>query len=814
MAAKAPSKAPRKARRRSRLGCFVRLVVVGTLLAILAGVGTVAGVVWHFSQDLPDIREAQDYRPRQLSRIYAADGSVIATLTDEHAIYRTVIGYDDIPQVMRDAILSAEDADFYEHPGVDWIGVARAVVINLRRGSMSQGASTITQQVVKNLVLSPERSFERKIREALLSFRLEDNLTKDEILTIYLNEVFFGVRYYGVEEASRYYFGHSARDLTLPEAALLAGLVQSPNRYNPYEHPERALERRSYVLRQMWEEGYVEEGAYREADDAPLELADRSAVDPWDGAVPWYTDAVRRELLEHFDADQIFTGGLHVHTALDLPTQLVVRDALQAGLRAFDGRHGFHTPYATVEGDEGIAAWRAEHHADVATVGLATDTQYRAVVLASDEAQTRMAIGPLEVELVRDPISRMRPDDRTWAELFAPGMVFTVTPVAAHPPGSTGDALPRVRFLPSAEGAAVVIDPSTRRVLALVGGYDFSMSPFHRAVQAARQVGSAFKPYVYGAAIDARVATPATIYQDQPVTFPMPGGQTWSPRNYDGRYLGSMSLRTALARSRNVIAVRVLDQVGLGPAQAFARDLGIEAPLTDNLTMALGSAEITPLEMTNAMATLATGGVWAEPVLIVAVRDGAGGTLYEAPDVSEPRVDPAVAWLTTSMMRSVVDRGTATRARTVGHPAAGKTGTTNDARDAWFVGFTPQRVAGVWVGRDDNATLGRGENGSATALPIWVDLMTRLHESLEVVPFADPPDGIVAVDIDPATGLLARPGQDDAEREYFLAGTEPRSVAPAPDERATDDVLLHGGAGGQGGTDDDEPTTDGAFDGF
>lgn len=767
------------------------------MAAVIAGLGGAAWLYHEFGRELPDISSVGDYRPKQVTRIHAADGSVVATLTDGDAIYRTVLSYDEMPQVMRDAILAAEDAEFYSHPGLDFVGLVRAMVTNVRRGELRQGASTITQQVVKNLVLSPERTIRRKVQEAILAFRLEDRLTKDEILTIYLNEVFFGSRYYGVEEASRYYFGHSASDLALEEAALLAGLVQSPNRYNPHFHPEEAIARRGYVLRQMWEKGFIEESSYREASDAPLVLDPNRGAAPLEGRFQWYVDAVRRELLEELPAEVVFAGGLRVETALDVDAQLAAEQALAAGLRDFDSRHGLHTPFRTLTSDDAIAEWRREHHGDLASLGLRADREYRAVIVEHTDDASVVAIGPYLANLRRTPLDRLVPDERGWDELFPPGSVFTVVGTENAPADRLSPDTPEVTVAipPLAQAALVAIDVDTRRVIALVGGYDFEESPFNRAIQAQRQVGSAFKPIVYGAALRERVATPATIFLDQPVTFPMPRGETWQPRNYDGEFRGPMSLRDALASSRNVIAVRVLDLVGLDAAHAFSRDVGIASPLTDNLTLALGSAELTPLEITNAFATFPAGGQTASPVFIERVSTRAGDILLEADSSPSAGIDPAVAWLTTSLMRSVVERGTGTAARAVGHPVAGKTGTTNGARDAWFLGFSQHIATGVWVGRDDNGELGRGETGGRSALPIWVNFMTATHEHLDQRDFEIPETGIASAAVDPATGLLARPGAPSTI-EYFLDGSQPREYAPAASDRAIRDVLLDGGAGG------------------
>ncbi len=768
------------------------------MLGVVLAIGGAYAIIRTYGRDLPTIDTARDYQPKQVSRIYSASGEVVATLVDGDAQYRTLLAFEDIPQVMRDAIIAAEDADFYSHPGLDYIGLTRAMITNVRRGELRQGASTITQQVVKNLVLSPERTIRRKVQEALLAFQLEARLSKDEILTIYLNEVFFGSRYYGVEEASRYYFGHGAETLALEEAALLAGLVQSPNRYNPHFHPDEALARRGYVLRQMWEKGFIEEGAYREADDAPLTLDPRHGVGTYEDQFPWYVDAVRRDLLERFPAELVFSGGLTVETALDIDLQNAAEEAVRAGLRAFDGRHGFHTPFRRFESDEEVAEWRVESEGDLASLGLRPDREYRAVILDHDEERTLVGIGPYLATLSREPLSRVRPDDGAWEELFPLNTAFTVTTARAYGPDVLSETDPGevvVTLLPSAEASLVSIDPVTRHVVALVGGYDFATSSFNRAIQARRQVGSAFKPIVFGAAIRARTITAGDVFFDQPVTFPLPNGRTWQPRNYDGRFLGPMSVRRALAQSRNVIAVRILDQLGLEPAYQFARDLGIDTPLTDNLTLALGSAEMSPLQVASAFTTIAAGGIRDQPLFVLKVSDARDNVLYEPQHTPEQTVDPASAWLTTSLMASVVEGGTGSRARAVGHPVAGKTGTTNGARDAWFVGFTRHLVTAVWIGRDDNEELGRGEAGGASALPVWTDFMTTAHEGREVLQFDRPETGLVSATIDPATGLLARPSQSGTT-EWYLSGTEPTTFAPDTAERGIEDILLEGMNGG------------------
>lgn len=594
---------------------------------------------------------------------------------------------------------------------------------------------------------------------------------------------------------------------------MLAGLAQSPNRYNPYRNPERALERRAYVLRQMYEKAFIEEGEYRAADSAPLELVDPELRNPYIGRFGYYTDAVRREMLTRFDADDIFGGGLRVYTALDIAAQTEAQRALRAGLREYDGRHGWLRPLEVLTGDGAAARYRAANHRDILETGLLPDREYRAVVLRSDDDATVLGIGPAEVLLDRSSAARMRADETVlWDTVFVPGTVYTVITPAAVDAALLADADPnnvRVSLQPAAEGAAVVLDPTNRHVLALVGGYDFATSAFNRAVQARRQVGSTFKPFVYAAAVAARVATPATIYADQPVTFPMPAGRTWSPQNYDGQYEGPMSLRTALARSRNVIAVRVLDQVGVGPVANLARNVGLDGEIPDNLTLALGSLETTPLELANAFASFPAQCNYREPILITRVDNATGDSLFVADDVVAPILDPATCYIAHSMMRSVVEGGTAARARSLNRELAGKTGTTNAARDAWFVGYSADLLTAVWIGRDDNETLGRRESGGSTALPVFIDLMGALLESREPQSFADMPVGVSTVRIDAATGLRARPNQEDARDEYFLPGTEPRDIAPSATDRSVTDILQNLGA-----PTTEEARDDGVFDGF
>ena len=761
------------------------LLLTGFVCFLLAVI-TVASGVWYYSRDLPDINTIDDYQPKQLARVYSTDGELIELWTDDDLIYRRLVPVAEIPEVMRIAVLAAEDADFYSHRGLDFPGLLRAIWTNVRSGRMSQGFSTITQQVVKNLVLSPERTIRRKIQEVLLAFRLEERLTKDEILGLYLNEVYFGGNRYGVEEASRYYFGKGVAEITLPEAALLAGLLPSPARYNPFRHPEPALERREYVLRQMWEKGFIPESAYRSALEAPLELANNSY--PHLGAAPHFTAAVREQLVESLGEERLLTGGLDIYTTISLDHQYAAQDALRMALHEYDDRHDLFEPDRRLA-EEDIESFRRQFNT---RDGVRQGTEYEAVVLEVGESSLRLGLGWYDIDLEVGEHSRLNPDGTALSESMQRGDVLSViagqtTDKDALDVDPTAGAF---TLSPSAEAAFVAIDPRNRHVLAMVGGYDFGTSWFNRAVQARRPCGSAYKPFIYGAALADGLVTPASMVRDEPTPFRLPGGRMWNPQNSDGEYLGSIPLRTALARSRNVVSVRLLEELGLQRAGEIAQAVGIHTPLTDNLTAALGSTEMPVLELVNAYATIASGGEAHEPLLVSHVLDSAGEVVLN--NRYEPRqgLDPAVAYVLTSLMTSVIEDGTGRRARALERPAAGKTGTTNEARDAWFVGFVPQLVAGGWVGFDDYRPLGRHEYGGRAALPMWLHFMQTVLADEEIEEFVQPEHGVVTRRIDPATGLLAQPDTDDFVMEIFIEGTEPTRYAPIRSTGPIDRVLL------------------------
>ncbi|MCB9625795.1 MAG: PBP1A family penicillin-binding protein [Sandaracinaceae bacterium] len=746
---------------------LLKLALVLVVVGVLAGVGVVA----YYSRDLPDVATLRAYDPPQITRVVDRHGTVIGELYDER---RTVIPIERIPRVMVLAMLASEDADFYRHPGVDYLGIARAVGRDLIAGRAAQGASTITQQVVKLLLLSPERTFSRKVRELILAYRVEAELSKDEILHLYLNHINFGQGRYGVQEAAQYYFGKNAENLTLAEASLLAGIPQAPARLNPRRHPEAARRRQLYVLGQLeskreayWPDLSVEDvAAAREAEVQLVDLPEPG------GSAPEVMALAREALRAQVDDAAYRRGGFTVHTSIDLPLQQATRAAVRGGLEAIDARHGYRGP---------LHAGRGANPTVDGALRLGRTYPGRVVSRDTQGAQLLVDVGGTQVSVALEDTARYNPSGLS-AEAFAEeGARVQVSLLQLPSEDDDGPAPARLELGP--EAAAVVIDPRTRDVLAVVGGYDDGAG-FNRALQAVRQPGSTFKAFVYGLGIQSRRYTPATLVIDAPAVY-----DQWQPQNFETwRHRGPIRLRDALAGSVNVVAVRVIEELEPSAVAAFAARLGITTELDPSIALALGASGVRPIEMTNAYATFAAGGRWA-PTRIVTRIEGPSGDL-PLPAAEAPRdvMTPAEAYVLTSMLTSVVESGTAQRARALRRPAAGKTGTSNDACDAWFIGYTPTVVTGVWVGFDDRRPIGRNETGGRAALPIWLEIMRAAHDGPPVdFPM---PSGVVSASIDPATGLLAYTGMEGARSEVFLEGTVPTEEARRPEVAAPDAYLL------------------------
>lgn len=818
-------KAPKTSRSRTGPGSskwrrWLVRVLVAAALSVLLGALVVAGVLLYFSSTLPPLDDLARYQPPQVTRLTDRNGVVVADLYKER---RTVVPFERIPPAARQAFLAAEDADFYQHPGMDLAGLLRAFWANLKAGRVVQGGSTITQQVIKTFVLGPERSYTRKIRELLLAFRLESNLTKDQILFLYLNQIYFGHGRYGIQEASRFYFDKDVAELGLAEAAVLASLPKSPGNYSPVVHPERARGRRNWVLSQMVRNDMIGSGRAEKAKAEPLAVVGRS-VDFFSLA-PYYAEHCRRQLEQALGSERLLEGGLRVELALDLDLQRKAQQAVADGLRRVDRRQGYRGPLGRLspteierlhqalddeladgdvwslqssagDAEDEAPAWRAEAVAWQQRVRVRVPVTR--IVGEGRGARAVLDLGSAEVEIDRAAVEwarefspvRWTRKPRSVGEVLAPGDVVEV-----ELERDARDAISaRLSQPPLVQGALVAIEPQTREVVAMVGGSDFRRTPLIRAVQSKRQPGSAFKPVVYAAAVDKGLITPASVLMDSPEVYRAVAANAWKPRNYEREFVGPVSVRHALAHSINTIAVKLASQLGPARIIRVARDLGIVSELRPNLSLALGSSEVTPLELTNAYATFADHGRYVSPVFIRSV-EGPGGETLDWPAPEQRQALPAaVAYVVTSLLQSVIESGTGRRALRLQRPLAGKTGTANQQRDGWFVGYAPDLTCGVWVGFDDHARLGRGwASGAGTALPIWLQFMEQGLAERPRREFSAPP-GVVFARIDPDNGLLAPAQMAGARFEVFVAGTEPRAVS----SRAVDEAAGAGGLTSEG----------------
>lgn len=787
---------------------------LGGLLLGAVGAAALAFMFWRYGSDpaLPAIQSIGDYQPNQVTRIAARDGRVIGELFVER---RTYVPYELVPELVVNAFVAAEDANFFQHAGLDYLGMLRAALINLRSGETRHGASTITQQVVKTFLLSPERTYKRKVQEIILARRLERALSKEDILSLYLNQIYFGHGRYGVLEGARYYFGKDLDDLGAGEAALLAGLVQSPENISPRKpaNRERAKRRQQYVLEQMVHRGYLAEDVARKWINEPIRIVKEPF--PHLGIAPEWIGLARQELVDRYGEERLATLGGKVVTTADLDIQDAAVQALHQGLHDYDARRGYGRPVERIKADK-IEAEVTKLAKRLPRGGPKPGEEYLAVVREVHPADGELVVDlgnwKAAVRVSSDAEPRYNPKGKALNERFAAGDVVRVmVPRKAPAEGAEGPKhAQRTAVLASGpEGAVVVIDPETREVQALVGGYDVDVSEFDRASQARRQPGSTFKPLVYAAALASGRYTPATIVNDAPEVYNL-----WKPKNYkDAAFEGPVRLRHALARSINTVAIRVLSDLGPETVVELARRMGISSKLPSELSLALGSGEVTPMELTGAFAVLAGGGTATPPRMIREISGVRGEQVEQVEPAGEQVLSPEVAYVSVDMMLSVITEGTAAPARDLGMPVAGKTGTSNDSRDAWFVGMTPGYVVGVWIGFDDNRTLGGRESGGKTALPVYIELMKRIGKSERNARWSMPAN-VVSLQVDRATGLLAPAGAPEASvyTEVFIAGTEPTEYAPAPDEVAAENIIQDEYAD-EYGDGDDSAGDDGAGDG-
>ena len=747
----------------------LRRVVVTALFAAAIVGGALLGVFLAFESDLPQVTSLEEFQPNIITQVFAADGSVIGEFAIEK---RVVVQFRDIPPVLRNAIVAVEDADFWKHIGINLWRVPGAAIANLRSGRYSQGFSTLTMQLSRLLFLTPEKTPERKVKEIILAFQIEKNFTKEEILTLYCNQVYFGHGNYGVEAASRFLFGKPVKDLALEEAALVAGMAQSPIRQSPIENPERALLRRNHVLDRMAEEKYITTEEAEAAKRKPLGLRPRREPP---SIAPHFLEEVRKYLEKEYGSQRIYQGGLRVYTTLDPNAQKLAVRALRDGLRVLDRRaRGFVKPEASVLTKDGLLP--EPLRLDEWDWPFLEGDVVRGVVLASDRMSAVVQLG--------DYKSRLFPADIAWtrrtnvADVLPRGAIAPFKVVSLSDASGRKEAKLALEQEPKVEGAFLALDVKTGAVRAMVGGYDFETSKFNRATQAMRQVGSAFKPIVYAAALETLGYTPATILVDSPLSFPNPWNNTvWTPQNYDGAFLGPIPLRKAIEQSRNIPAVRTMQAVGVEKGIEYARKLGLQGELPPYLPIALGAGEATLTEMTAAFATFANQGLRMKPFLIERITDRDGNVIEQNLPRATDALRADTAFILTSLLRGVAEHGTAARARRLHRPIAGKTGTTNDFTDAWFIGYEPALAAGVWVGFDEKKdSLGRGETGAEAALPIWMEFWEKAMGShpIEEYPI---PGNVVFVPVD-EMGRPGLPGAPGVHMESFVAGTEPRAQEP------------------------------------
>ncbi|MGE5751023.1 MAG: penicillin-binding protein 1A [Nitrospirota bacterium] len=632
------------------------------LTAVL--IGGAAGFLMFSIWDLPEVRNLEEYRPSITSRVYSDNNKLLAEFFLEN---RTPVSLANVPVMLINALIAAEDARFYSHRGLDPRGIARAFARNIRARKVVEGGSTLTQQLAKVLFLTPERSYSRKLKEMALALRIEQRYTKEEILSLYLNQIYFGSGAYGVEAAAQIYFGKSVKDLDIAECSLLAGLPRSPKYYSPFKAPESALGRRAYVLNRMVEMGNITRAQADAAKRVPLPSRPTVKVS---GPAPYFVEYVRQKVEERFGASILYSGGLNIYTSINDDLQKYAEQAVKEGLAKIEARH-----------------------------------------------RKKVASNPLQAALI-------------------------------------------------------AIEPSTGHILAMVGGRDFSESQFNRAWQAIRQPGSAFKPVIFAAALEQGFGA-TDILDDSPLTIKVDRKKNWTPENFTHTYQGPVTLRNALAQSLNVPTVKLLEKIGVDETIQYARKFGIRSPLTRYLSLALGSSDVTLFELTSAYTVFANHGTKLGPVSILMITDSSGRVLYTNDALPVQVMKPETSYLITNLLRGVIERGTGWKARELGRPAAGKTGTTNDYRDAWFMGYTPNLVAGVWVGYDDHRSIGPKETGARTALPIWLTFMKKASAERDAEDFSVP-EGLIFKQVDPKTGLLSTDACSSSIREAFLPGTEPR----------------------------------------
>jgi penicillin-binding protein 1A len=740
------------------------------LFVVAAALGILSGVLFAYAGDLPQISALDDYTPSTITRLHASNGQVIGEFATQR---RVIVSYDDINPLLRQAIIATEDTEFERHFGINLWRMVAAAVVDVMERRRAQGASTLTQQLARNLKdqfgLTNEKLFERKIREIILAIQIEKRYTKKEIFTIYCNQMYLGHGAYGIEAASRLYFSKANKQLNLEEAALIAGIFQTPERQSPFVDMRRATSRRNFVLQRMADERYIPQAEADAAKQRPIVTRGQPTQPP--GIAPFFVEEIRKHLERQYGAKVLYENGLSVTTTLDARLQELANRSLEHGLRALDKRHGYRKPRRNVVSEgHTVEGFNDERWARPMTVG---DIVPAVVVTAPKSGPARVRIGRFTSDLPREAYSWT--GRRTAAELFTPGDLIEVALTKLDEDAKTANAT--LDQTPLAEGAILAIENRTGQVKAMVGGWSFGRSKFNRAVQAYRQLGSTFKPIVYTAAID-RGFTPTSILVDAPVSYSAGNGQIYSPKNYDHTFEGPITLRHALEESRNVPAIKMMDMLGAKNVIALAKRFGFDEDFPPYLPIALGAGDATLLEVTSAYTVFPNQGVRMKPFDVLQVKDRDGNLLEEnrAEPVDVIRAD--TAFMMTNLLSGVIVRGTGQRAASMAAewPLAGKTGTVDDNTDAWFIGFDPDITVGVWVGFDEKKSLGGQEQGALAALPIWMEFMRGYIDGRpdkDHPPQFEPPGNIVFMTVDQANGALLPTDSTGGIREAFISGTQP-----------------------------------------
>lgn len=772
----------KKGRTRAMLKLF-RFIIFAAIIALVVMIVGSVGVYIYLGEDLPQISSLNDYRPPIISTVYSSDNRKIGEFYRER---RIVIDLTDIPDRLKEAFIAAEDARFYKHRGIDFVSIVRAFFKNLEAGAIVQGGSTITQQVTKSFFLTPERSYRRKLKEVILAYRIDKRLSKEEILYLYLNQIYLGHGAYGVEAAAENYFGKSTKDLNLSECSMLAGLPQAPSRYSPLRHPERAKERQIYVLNRMVAENYITNIEATEAINTQLDIKQRRNW--FIQEVPFYTEHVRRYVEKQYGADTLYTDGLQIYTTVNIEMQKIAQAELERGLFDLDKRQGYRGPLKWLSPEQ-MEAFSTDLQAELEKSPLDTGKMTTGVVLDINDQTDRVTVR------LGNAKGLIHIDNMKWAR--KPDVEIAYYEARVRHPGEVlkiGDVI-QVRVIkkgekdrpwqlaleqtPKAQAAILCIDSDNGHVRVMVGGRDYRKSQFNRAIQSRRQPGSAFKPIIYAAALD-KGYTPATVIIDSPIVFKDRYRDfTWKPRNYKEKFYGPTLLREAIAKSRNVVTIKILQDIGIDYVIDYAQKLGISSNLSRNLSIALGSSGVSLLELVSAFSVFANSGYRIEPIFITKIMDRESNILEEANQSRKKVIDKSTAYIMTRLLEGVVKRGTGWRARALNRPVAGKTGTTNNLHDAWFVGYTPRYVTGTWVGFDEESSLGKGETGSRAASPIWLGFMKKILADKPVRVFPVP-EGVVFFKIDAETGLLPIAESEKVIFEGFKEGTAPTRYTPKP----------------------------------